>query len=118
MPATKATYKVADHFVKSEPAVRSTYAAILRTARSFGPVKEDPKKTSIHLVRTTAFAGIATRKSGLTLTLKAEQRIASPRVHRAEQASVNRWHLDVRLADPAEVDGELQGWIRQAYELA
>ena len=118
MTPTKATFRVADHFAKSAPSVRATYSAILRAARALGPVREDPKKTSIHLVRETAFAGIATRKNGLTLTLKAEQPIANPRVYRAEKASANRWYLQVRLAQPGEVDAELAGWIKQAYELA
>jgi Domain of unknown function (DUF5655) len=118
MATAKATFKVADHFAKSEPSVRATYTAILRAARALGRVREEPKKTSIHLVREKAFAGIATRRNGLTLTLKAQRRIAHPRVHRAEQASANRWHVEVRLAEPAEVDAELAGWIKQAYELA
>jgi hypothetical protein len=46
-------------------------------------VREEPKKTSIHLVNKTAFAGIATRKEVLILTLKAANAVKSPRVHRA-----------------------------------
>ena len=41
---------------------------------------EDPKKTSIHLVREKAFAGIATRKESLVLTLKASKALKSRRV--------------------------------------
>ena len=118
MPTSTSTYTVADHFTKAAPSVRATYDAVLRAARSLGAVREEAKKTSIHLVRTSAFAGIATRKNGLILTLKAAQPIKSPRVRRAEQASANRWHLEVPLGAPSDVDVELQSWIVQAYNLA
>jgi uncharacterized protein DUF5655 len=118
MPSSKTGYSVASHFEKSTPNVRATYVELLKAARKLGPVREDPKKTSIHLVRETAFAGVATRKDGLILTLKASSRMTSPRVHRAEQASANRWHLELRLASPGDVDAELRGWIAQAYDLA
>jgi uncharacterized protein DUF5655 len=98
--------------------VRAIYGRILQAVSRLGPFTEDPKKTSIHLVRQTAFAGIATRKTALLLTLKAERDIRSPRVSGHEQASKNRWHLVVRLSDPAEVDAELLGWLREAYALA
>ena len=112
------TFSVASHFAKSAESVRATYDALLRASRSLGPVREEAKKTSIHLVRNTAFAGIVTRKEALILTLKAKSVLQSPRVHRAEQASANRWHVEIRLKSPAEVDAELQAWLTEAYSLA
>lgn len=78
---------------------------------------EDPKKTSIHLVRAKAFAGVAVRQSSLVLTLKSTQAVKSRRVRRAEQASANRWHLEIPLASPEDVDRELRAWIKASYEL-
>jgi len=112
------THTVASHFTKSDPAVHATYTAIVEAARQLGKVEEEAKKTSIHLVRTSAFAGVATQKQALILTLKAEKPIQSPRVRRAEQASAHRWHVEVRLTSPAEVDGELRRWLAEAYALA
>ena len=110
--------EISAHFAKSEPGVRATYTAILRAARSLGPVEEQAKKTSIHLVRKSAFAGVATQKQALVLTLKAERPIGSQRVRRSEQASANRWHVEVRLTAPTEVDAELKRWLAEAYALA
>ena len=109
---------VDSHFAKADPAVLATYRKILETARGFGPVEEDPKKTSIHLVRRTAFAGVATRRSSLILTVKSTADIPSPRVARREQASASRWHLEIRLEKPAQVDRELTAWLRAAYEIS
>jgi hypothetical protein len=118
MSSLSTSRAVSAHFEKSAPAVRATYDAILKASRALGRVVEDPKKTSIHLVRDKAFAGIATRKDALILTLKSTRAIKSPRVHRAEQASAKRWHLEIRLRAPVEVDRELRGWLADAYALA
>lgn len=112
------SYAVADHFKKSSANVAATYAAVIGGARLFGPVREEPKKTSIHLVRKTAFAGVATQKKALVLTLKSDRDVRSNRIKRSEQASANRWHLEVRLEAPGEVDKEILGWLERAYALA
>jgi hypothetical protein len=80
-------------------------------------VREEPKKTSIHLARNTAFAGVATQRAALILTLKASADITSPRIRKHEQASANRWHLDLRLEKPSDVDADLRSWLRAAYAL-
>jgi hypothetical protein len=111
-------HTVSQHFDDRTPAVRTIYDRLLAAAKRFGPFQEEPKKTSIHLARKTAFAGVATRKNALILTLKSETDLKSPRISKHEQASANRWHLEVRLDDPAQVDAELVGWLQAAYELA
>ena len=99
-------------------AQRAIYQHLLRAARSIGPFTEDPKKTSIHLTRKSAFAGVATRKDALQLTLKSAADIHSPRIVKRKQASANRWHLEVRLEDPTHVDRELKSWLADAMRLA
>lgn len=109
---------VQQHFENREPEVKAIYAAILDAAHKLGPVREDPKKTSIHLVRDSAFAGVATRKSALMLTLKAAADNHSERIAKREQASANRWHLEIKLESRKDVDRELIGWLKNAYDLA
>ena len=109
---------VESHFTKSDPEVLATYRRLLQAARALGRVAEEPKKTSIHLLRVTAFAGVATRRSSLILTLKSATDIRSPRIEKRQQTSANRWHLDVRLEKPADVDRQLTNWLTAAYDLA
>jgi len=69
---------IAQHFEGKGKEVRATYDRIMAIAREWGDVKPEAKKTSIHLLRTaTAFAGIATRKDALVLSLKSER----PKLH-------------------------------------
>jgi hypothetical protein len=113
-----AAFTVDIHLEGREPVVASIYAALTSAAKKLGPFKEEPKKTSIHLVRSTAFAGIATRKASLILTLKAARDIQSPRVTKHERVSAGRWHLEVRLNSVQDVDGEIKRWLKNAYDLS
>ena len=111
-------FTVLEHFQGKNPSVRATYDKLLTALRRMGPVVEEPKKTSIHLVRKTAFAGVATRKDYILLTIKSDFKRPSPRIHNAEQVSVGRFHLEVKLLSPADVDSELVSWLRESYELS
>ena len=113
-----AQFSVASHFTAKEPATRKIYDRLLKASGKFGPVIEDPKKTSIHLVNKTAFAGVATRKSAIVLAIKSDRNLASPRIHKSEQTSARRFHHEVKLTSPADVDAELTGWLKSAYELS
>jgi hypothetical protein len=106
------------HFENRDAVVGQIYDRLLKTTRTFGPVGEDPKKTSIHLINRTAFAGVATRKSAIVLTIKADSDISSPRIHKSEQTSARRFHHEVKLISPADVDPELIGWLKHAYALS
>jgi hypothetical protein len=116
--AVGAAPTIGQHFAGRAPAVRRIYDRIVAAAETAGPVREEPKKTSIHLARRTAFAGIATRKDALILTLKSAADIRHPRITKREQTSAHRWHLEVRLDDPAQVDALLAGWLKKAIALA
>jgi len=112
------TYSIDSHFFDKEPAVRKIYDAILKTGNKLGAVKEEAKKTSIHLVRNSAFAGIATRKSFLILTFKSRTDLANQRISKRERASANRWHMVVKLDSPAAVDAEVKAWLKSSYEIS
>ena len=111
------SFTIESHF-EGKDSVRRIYDRLLKLARRFGPVIEDPKKTSIHLVNKTAFAGVTTRKSAIILTIKSDRKLSSPRIHKSEQTSAKRFHHQVRVNSPAEIDSELVNWLRDAYALS
>lgn len=106
------------HFAGKDPTVRKIYDHLLKHSRKFGSLTEEPKKTSIHLVNKTAFAGVATRKSAIVLTIKSDRKLSSPRLHKSEQTSANRFHHEVKLTSPAEVDSEILRWLKHAYAMS
>ena len=93
------------------------YTRLLETLRTLGPVKEEPKKTSIHLVHNSGFAGAHPRKSYLYLNLRTDYPIDSPRITKTEQVSKNRFHNELKLSYLDEIDEELLGWLKDAYAL-
>ena len=111
-------FTVKTHFEGKDPVVRQIYDGLLKKSRQFGRVVEDPKKTSIHLMHATAFAGVATRKNAIILTIKSDRDLESPRIHKSEQTSARRFHHEVKLTAPADVDAELIHWLKDAYALS
>jgi hypothetical protein len=109
---------VDQHFAGRSQNVRSIYDAILTAAHQFGDFAEDPKKTSIHLNRKSAFAGVQMRREFLILTVKASSNIDDPLISKSEQASANRWHHEINLASPGEVAGPVLVWLRDSYNLS
>ena len=105
-------------FAKSEPAVEKTYAAILKAVSRFGDVRAEEKKTSIHLCAKTGFAGVHPRKSAVLLNIRSAMPIKSKRIRKVERVSANRFHNEMLLASPKEVDAEIIGWLKEAYALS
>jgi hypothetical protein len=116
--AMTAEHSVEEHFEKKEAAVRATYDALLRVARRFGDVVEEPKKTSIYLVADSAFAGVATRRTKLVLTIKSPTEMKNPRIAKCEKLSANRWHFELYLGSPKDVDADVEAWLRRAYDIS
>ena len=111
-------FTVSQHFEGRDPAVKSIYDRILKESHKFGKVLEEPKKTSIHLVNKSAFAGIATQKAALVLNIKSASPITDARIRKSEQLSASRFHQEVKLTSPAQVDDLLIGWLKDAYLLS
>ncbi len=104
-------------FVGTNQQVQLTYQRLLEVLQTLGPFQEEPKKTSIHLVRTVGFAGVHPRKSSLILNLRTASGLESPRIVKSEQVSKHRFHNEVKLTSPEEIDEELLGWLKEAYTL-
>jgi hypothetical protein len=105
-------------FAGKDTAVRATYARLLNVLQTVGPFQEEPKKTSVHLVNTSGFAGIHPRKSFLYLNLRMDRALQGERIAKSEQVSKNRYHNEIKITTPDEVDGELIDWLKEAYALA
>ncbi len=104
-------------FAGKEAAVRTIYNRLIAAMRPFGPMRIEPKKTSIHIVRETGFAGVHPRKSAILLNIRTKAPIKSVRIRKMEKVSANRCHNELLLIAPADIDKELLGWLRAAYEM-
>ncbi len=101
----------------ASPEASALYRRLLAALQPLGTFHEEVKKTSVHLTRGSAFAGVHFRRSHLLLTIKSEVSIDSPRIVKAEQVSKNRWHCEVKVSTGAEIDREVIAWMKTAYDL-
>jgi len=99
------------------PASQATYAKVILAISRLGPFGVEEKKTSLHLTHGRAFAGVHPRANGIVLNLVFDVPLKNARVHKSQQVSAKRHHVEFKLEDPAEVDSQLIGWIKRAYSL-
>ena len=111
-------FTVGSHFDGKAPGVRAIYDCLLAELRAFGEVQEAPKKTSIHLDHANGFAGVYTLKDAINLRFRLDHRVDHPRIGKVEQLSARRFMHTVRLARVEDVDAQLLGWLKAAYDLA
>ncbi len=112
------SYSVNDHFIGKNPSVQKLYDRLVSVLRKLGQIHEEAKKSSIHLVNVSALVGVEVRKDYLLLNIKSDHKIKSPRILKTEQISARRFHHQVKVASSSDLDGELQEWLREAYELS
>nr|WP_281721302.1 DUF5655 domain-containing protein [Nitrosomonas nitrosa] len=99
--------------------VRETYETLIeKLTCKVGPFGVEVKKTSLHLTKGSAFAGVHPKKGWLDLTIRLSESLTGTRIRSAEQVSRNRWHNEIRLVAPKEVDSELLSWLAQAHALS
>jgi len=99
-------------------AAQAVYAKLLRAVACFGAFEVEEKQTSVHLIRGRAFAGVSPRVDGIILSLVFDVPLEHARVRKLERLSARRFHAEIKLATPGEVDAELVGWVKRAYALA
>ncbi|PWU02497.1 MAG: hypothetical protein C5B52_05400 [Bacteroidetes bacterium] len=110
-------YSELDHLNDKDPVVPAIYGRLIKELQTFGPLKIEPKKTSIHLANRFGFAGVYTRKDYINLEVHLNYKLSGKRVSKVEQASTNRFHHTIKLSSVKDVDKELLTWLREAYEL-
>lgn len=98
-------------------ALRPLHAAVMGVVRGFGPFEQAPKKSYVSLRRSKQFAmvGPATREL-IEIGLNHKSLPAHPRLKPLPPGGMCQATL--RLGRVEEVDAELAGWLRQAYEAA
>ena len=110
-------FTVASHFSDKSPVVSDIYKKLIQELNKFGPIKIEPKKTSIHLANRFGFAGVYTCRDYINLELHLNYKLAGKRIAKVEQASANRYHHTIKLSSVKDVDSELTAWLKEAYDL-
>ena len=106
---------VATHYVGKNAGLRPAYEAVIAEVRTFGDdVELAPKKTYVSLRRRKQFGQVGPASGQLEVCVNLPGHSGTDRLKPTTGMATHK----VRIADAGELDAELVGWLREAYERA
>lgn len=115
-------------FFEVMPGALPLYEQLLELIRqTVGPFSIRVQKTQITWSNRYVFACISFGKvrpaklrpqTYLVVTFGLDHRVESPRIDIATEPYPHRWTHHVLISAPEEIDGELIGWVREAYDFS
>lgn len=95
-----------DLFTACEPIVKDLYDSLKEKIVSFGPIKVEAKKTSLHILNRATFLGIHSRRHSLEINIVSDEPLRDGRVFKTEQV------LKEPVSQPGPVDGQMSNRFR------
>lgn len=114
----------ANFFTAEEDPARHIFRAVCAAVEPLGPVELRAGKTQLSFWRRHSFAAVwlparvLGRGAPLVLTIFLRRRDPSPRWKQVVEPYPGRFTHHLELFTPAEVDDEVRGWLRAAWECA
>lgn len=104
---------------KGKEHLKPIYEKLVEVINTFGgDITQTPKKDSVSIIRKRQFALIKpATKTRIDLGLKIKNKPTTKRLENSGPFGTMCTHR-VRLSTPEEVDAELIGWLREAYQKA
>ena len=114
-----------DDFFADQPAAQQLFAAVRHAVGGIGATSIRATRSQVAFRRRRTFAAVwrpgqylAGATAPLVLTIFLPRRITSPRWKEVVEPAPGRFTHHLELHDPAEVDEEVRGWLRVAWEAA
>jgi hypothetical protein len=105
------------HFERKPPEARAIYEAVLKAIRRCGPVTVLPEKTRIAFQVRMSFAQLTPRSKWVDGHVVLARRFEQSRFRKIETISPRNHVHHFRLMFAAEVDAEVEAWLREAYSV-
>ncbi|HET7463923.1 MAG TPA: DUF5655 domain-containing protein [Longimicrobium sp.] len=106
---------VDDHLRGKGERAAALFRRFEEAVRVCGPVILAPAKTRIGFQARMIFAAVSVGADRLDGHVVLARRLEHPRFTRIESLSARNHVHHFRFRDPAEIDGEVLGWLREAY---
>ncbi len=103
--------------VASDPAADAVYQGLLHMLEEIGSFTIEPGKASFLVRNGRAFLGVHPRRGALRVNIVLQRALTGKRVDKVEQVSRGRFHNEVVLAVPDDLDEEFGGWVAEAWAL-
>ncbi len=116
-PKVSSDERIAKHFAGDKARWQKPYDGLLNKLNSFGPdITVSPTTSYISLLRgNQKFAILQITKDRLDIGIKAKGMKTNARFERAGDWNSMVTHR-VRITDPQQIDAEVLGWLKQAYQ--
>jgi hypothetical protein len=126
MPSPASPLKMTqDEFFAGRPQAQALFQIVAQAQEAIGPASMRVTRSQIALRRRRAFAWVWApdrylrgRTAPLVLSMALPWRDASPRWKEVGEPAPGRFMHHLELYDPAEIDAEVSGWLRCAWEAA
>jgi hypothetical protein len=110
-------YDVDDHFEGKDPLLQEIFDRLVSLMKEFGPLRVDAVKRNINLIAKHHLGGVEVQKKALRLGFVNDEPLESERFVRVTRLGPHRVGHTVKLHSLEDVDDELLGWLRRAYDL-
>jgi hypothetical protein len=95
---------------------RDLYNLLLGKLNQIGTIQKTVKEISVDLENRKMFASILIRARSIKLVLRANHKIASPRILSTERVSDKNYDHTILIESKADIDEELMKWLEEAYQ--
>lgn len=106
------------HFINKEQHVVKTFEKLFKEILKLDGVVVNSVKNAILFTVKTHFLAVKPKKGILDIEFVLPEKIEDFPIHKTFQASKYRWAHFVRLGSPEELDEQILGWIKWAYEIS
>jgi hypothetical protein len=106
-----------DLFTNKPAIIRDLYDELISQIKKIGPMDIHAGKWNITLRSGSTFFSVNPEKTYLGIVFVRDEALDDFPVYQCHQYSKNRWSNHVKIEDFDEIDKQLLGWIRDAYEI-
>ncbi|MEW9873113.1 DUF1905 domain-containing protein [Arthrobacter sp. HS15c] len=110
-------HTVEEPFQGKPPEIRRLFDVVRQAVEAMGPVTLVPYRDRVAFMVKVRFAGARPANTWLDVEFWLTHRVESPRFRKIETLTPYTHIHTVRLTGPADLDGELAGWLQEAYEV-
>jgi len=103
--------------VTSDPTADAIYQGLLHMLEEIGSFTIEPGRESFLVRNGRAFLGVHPRRGALRVNIVLQKALTGKRVDKVEQVSRGRFHNEVLLTAPDDLDEEFGGWVAEARAL-
>ena len=104
-------------YVGAKAPLRALHEAVIRQVRGFGEFEQAPKKAYVSLRRKKQFAVVGPATKDL-IEIGINARDLAPGARLKTMPVGGMCPYTLRIAGPGDIDAELTGWLRTAYDAA